>query len=98
MRITYFGFGPTEIRALLFLGNLSTLAIGVVYLPTRLTPLAVLGPISGHDLGISILSLVGVGLIAALAIREGRALAALDPPAAPSRSSSGSGPDSRAPG
>jgi archaetidylinositol phosphate synthase len=97
MRITYFGFGPTEIRALLFLGNLSTLAFGVVYLPTRLTPLAVLGPISGHDLGISILSLVGVGLIAALAIREGRALAALDPPAAPSRSGAGSGPDSRAP-
>src|SRR5277367_3697988 len=30
MRITYFGFGPTEIRALLLLGNLGTLAIGVV--------------------------------------------------------------------
>ena len=28
MRITYFYFGPTEIRALLFLGNLLTLALG----------------------------------------------------------------------
>ena len=32
MRITYFGFGPTEIRALLLFGNLMALAFGFVYL------------------------------------------------------------------
>ncbi len=79
MRITYFGFGPTEIRVLLFLGNLAPLAFGVVYLRFRFAPLAVFGPISGHDLAISILSLSAVGLMATLAIREGRALATEDP-------------------
>jgi phosphatidylglycerophosphate synthase len=83
MRITYFGFGPTEIRALLFFGNLSTLAFGVVYLQTRSTALAAFGPISGHDLVICILSLFGVGVIATLAIRTARALADLDPPILP---------------
>ncbi|MGO9935088.1 MAG: CDP-alcohol phosphatidyltransferase family protein [Steroidobacteraceae bacterium] len=87
MRITYFGFGPTEIRALLFLGNLPTLAVGVIYLQPRFAPLAAIGPVTGHDLGISIISAVAVGLIAALAIREGRALAAEDSqPAAKLRS------------
>jgi archaetidylinositol phosphate synthase len=89
MRITYFGFGPTEIRALLFLGNLSTLTFGVVYLPTGLTPLAVFGPISGHDLVISLLSVLSAGLIATLAVREARALAVLDPPQAPPPGSGG---------
>jgi hypothetical protein len=82
MRITYFGFGPTEIRALLLFGNLSTLTFGVVYLQTRFTPLAVFGAVSGYDLVISILSVLGGGLIATLAIREARALATLDPPPA----------------
>jgi phosphatidylglycerophosphate synthase len=95
MRITYFGFGPTEIRALLLLGNLCILAFGVLHLELRFTPLAVFGSVSGHDLVISILSLAGVGGIAVLAIREGRTLAALDPPpAAPP--AAGSDPDSRA--
>jgi archaetidylinositol phosphate synthase len=80
MRITYFGFGPTEIRALLLLGNLPILAFGVVYLQTRLTPFAAFGPLTGHDLGISVLSLGAVSMIAVLAIREGRALAVEDPP------------------
>ena len=70
MRITYVGFGPTEIRALLLLGNLSTLAIGVVHF----------GPLTGHDLVILVLSVGAVGLIAVLALREGRALAVEDPP------------------
>ncbi len=90
MRITYFGFGPTEIRALLILGNLCILAFGVVQM--RFVPLVLLGPISGHDLVISILSVAGAASIAVLAIREGRALSALDPPPA------GSVPSSRAPG
>jgi archaetidylinositol phosphate synthase len=91
MRITYFGFGPTEIRALLLLGNLYILAFGLVHLQMRFAPLAVFGPISGHDLVISILSVAGAALIAVLAIREGHALSVLDPPPAP-------GPSSRAPG
>jgi archaetidylinositol phosphate synthase len=96
MRITYFGFGPTEIRALLLLGNLCILAFGMVHLQIRFAPLAVFGPASGHDVVISILSVVSVGVIAVLAIREGRALAVLDPPpAAPP--AAGSDPDSRAP-
>jgi len=85
MRITYFGFGPTEIRALLLLGNLFTLTFGIIYLRPGFKPLAMLGPLSGHDLGISILSVLGAGLIATLAVREARELAVLDPtPAAPS--------------
>jgi phosphatidylglycerophosphate synthase len=91
MRVTYFGFGPTEIRALLLFGNLSTLAFGVVHLQTRFAPLAPFDTVSGHDLVISILSLMSAGLIAALAIRESRVLAALDPqPTGPLRSGSGS--------
>jgi hypothetical protein len=82
MRITYLGFGPTEIRALLLLGNLLTLAFGIVYLQPWFALLAKFGPITTYDLVISILSLIGVGLIASLAIREGRALAVLDPPPA----------------
>jgi len=85
MRITYFGFGPTEIRALLLLGNLGTLAIGVVRWQAPYALLAGFGPLSVHDLVITTMSAAGVGLMAALAIREARALAALDgpPPPAP---------------
>jgi archaetidylinositol phosphate synthase len=93
MRITYFGFGPTEIRALLFLGNVSIVAFGVVYVQAPFGPLAALGPISGHDLAILALSLGGVGLIGVLAIREGRALALEDPlPAEAFRPDTGSDP------
>jgi phosphatidylglycerophosphate synthase len=78
MRITYLGFGPTEIRALLFLGNLPTLFFGVIHLQPGLVP-ASFGPVSGYDLGICLISLCGVGLIATLAVREARALAVEDP-------------------
>jgi archaetidylinositol phosphate synthase len=80
MRITYFGFGPTEIRALLLFGNLMALAFGIVYVQPSFAPLAQFGPISTHDIVISILSVAGAGLIAILAIREGLALAVEDPP------------------
>jgi hypothetical protein len=79
MRITYFGFGPTEIRALLLLGNLSLLAFGIVRF----------GSITGHDIGISMLSVAGVAVIAVLAIREIRALAVEDPPPAAPRPGAG---------
>jgi archaetidylinositol phosphate synthase len=80
MRITYFGFGPTEIRALLLLGNLFALTFGLVYFQPRFAPLARWGPISGHDVAISILALAGMALIAALAVRESRTLSVEDPP------------------
>lgn len=84
MRITYFGFGPTEIRALLFLGNLASLVFGVIQLEPRFGPFAMLGRFSGYDLGICVISLPGVALIVVLSIREALALAAEDPfPVAP---------------
>jgi len=81
MRITYFYFDPTEIRALLFLGNLLTLAVGgVIDLRPWLPSLARLGPISIHDFGIALLSLAGVAAISALAIGDSRTLSVEDPP------------------
>jgi phosphatidylglycerophosphate synthase len=82
MRITYCGFGPTEIRALLLLGNLMALAGGIVNVRLAFWPFDRIGPISTFDLGILILAAAGVLLIAALAIRESRALALEDPPRA----------------
>lgn len=83
MRITYFYFGPTEIRALLFLGNPLVLALGVIDLRTWLPSLPGRGSISIHDLGIALLSLAGVLAITIFAIGDARALAAEDPPPAP---------------
>jgi len=80
MRITYFGFGPTEIRALLLLGNLMALGFGLIYVQPSLPALARFGPISMHDVVISSMSAAAAGLIAMLAIRDGRALAIEDPP------------------
>jgi hypothetical protein len=79
MRITYFGFGPTEIRALLFTGNLLTLAFGVIDVEKWFSPLRVFGTVSMHDLVITFLSLGAIGLIAVLAIREARVLTVEDP-------------------
>jgi archaetidylinositol phosphate synthase len=80
MRITYLGFGPTEIRALLFFGNLMVLINGVVSVRLPLWPFDQYGPLSTYDLGILILAFAGVLLIASMAIRESRALALEDPP------------------
>jgi len=96
MRMTYCGIGATEIRALLVVGNLLVLAFGVVRLQPPLALLAQFGPISGYDVVITLMSLAGVGLIAVLAIREGRALAIEDPPPA-TLPRPAPGPDSRAP-
>jgi archaetidylinositol phosphate synthase len=81
MRITYFYFGPTEIRALLLLGNLMTLALGVVVLPW-LPPLPSSGGITLHDFFIVVLSLAGLTAIIKVAIDDARVLAAEDPPPA----------------
>jgi phosphatidylglycerophosphate synthase len=83
MRITYLGFGPTEMRALLLGGNLLALAFGIFYVRVPLAILARLDPITTYDLVIVMLSVGGVVLIATMAIREARALAIEDPPPAP---------------
>jgi len=82
MRITYFYFGPTEIRVLLLLGNLLTLAVGVIDLRPWIPLLPGTGAISIHDFGIALLSLAGVVVIALLAQSDARALAEEDPPPA----------------
>jgi archaetidylinositol phosphate synthase len=83
MRITYLHFGPTEIRALLLLGNLLTLAVGVVDLGPWPASLPGDGRISIHDLGIALLSLTGIVTIGIVAIGEARALSLEDPPSTP---------------
>jgi phosphatidylglycerophosphate synthase len=83
MRITYFGFGPTEIRALLLVGNLLVLAFGVLDVHTFVPYLSGYGWVSVHDVVISVLACVGVVLIAFLAIRELKALGVEDPPHGP---------------
>ena len=82
MRITYLYFGPTEIRALLFAGNLLTLAVGVLDLRRWLPPIAGLGAVSIHDAVIVLLSVTGVIVIGRLAVGDARALGAEDPPPA----------------
>jgi archaetidylinositol phosphate synthase len=79
MQITYFGFGATEIRALLLLGNVLILAFGIVHVQSRYAPLSLLGPLSGHDLVISLVSIASAILIVLSTIREGRSLSVLDP-------------------
>jgi archaetidylinositol phosphate synthase len=83
MRITYFYFGPTEIRMLLLVGNLLTLAGGVIDLRPWLPRLPGTGAVTIHDFGIVLLSFAGAAAIALHAIRDGRALNAEDP--APTR-------------
>jgi archaetidylinositol phosphate synthase len=79
MRITYFGFGPTEIRALLLVGNVGVLAFGVVSLNIWAVLARAGIVLSGHDAVIASLSIVGIGLMAASALGEARRLAAEDP-------------------
>ncbi|GAC1300335.1 MAG: hypothetical protein NVSMB15_09700 [Steroidobacteraceae bacterium] len=80
MRITYFHFGPTEMRALLLLGNLLTLAVGVVDFRNWFPAVTGTRSVTLHDVFLGLLSAGGVVVIALLAIRDGRALAAEDPP------------------
>lgn len=80
LRITYFGFGPTEIRALLIAGNLITLHWGLV----NVAPWFGVPGIAGHltifepvMLGLSVLS---VPMLALLALAERARLNEDDPP------------------
>jgi archaetidylinositol phosphate synthase len=79
MRITYWGFGPTEIRALLVLGNLLVIVFGVTDLSNWIAPLAVFGSVSVHDVVISLLAATGAVLIAVLAVRRTAKLNVEDP-------------------
>jgi phosphatidylglycerophosphate synthase len=83
MRITYFYFGPTEIRALLLLGNVLTLATGLVELRPWLPLLPGVGAITVHDFFISLLSLAGLTAIGTVAVGDAKALATEDPPPTP---------------
>ena len=80
MRITYLYFGPTEIRALLVLGNLISLAFGVVDLRRWFAGLPGSGSVSIHDAFIALLAACGVVVIALLAWRDARVLNTEDPP------------------
>ena len=80
MRITYFGFGPTEIRTLLVIGNLLVIEFGVIDIHRWFAPLFPYQWISIHDVVITFLSLAGAVLITFLAIREAGALGNEDPP------------------
>ena len=83
MRVTYFYFGPTEIRALLLLGNVLTIAVGVVDLQDWLPSVQGAGAITVHDFFIALLSLAGLTAIGTIAVGDARALAAEDPPPTP---------------
>jgi hypothetical protein len=83
MRVTYFYFGPTEIRALLLLGNLLALAAGVVDLRPWLPSLPGAGAITIHDFFIALLSLAGLTAIGTVAVGDAKALAMEDPPPGP---------------
>jgi hypothetical protein len=65
------------------LGNLLTLAVGVVDLHAWLPPLPGSGAITIHDFFIALLSLAGLTAIGTVAVVDAKALAAEDPPPAP---------------
>lgn len=76
LRITYFGFGPTEIRALLIAGNLLTLWNGAVLdVSPWFAPGGHLGPVSPYEFFIVVISAIMVVALMVLAICERRALA-----------------------
>ena len=81
LRVTYFGFGPTEIRALLIAGNLITLYAGVF--DVGLPPRGWFGPVTIYEVTIVILFTITVPALALLAWRERRELALEDPPRVP---------------
>jgi archaetidylinositol phosphate synthase len=83
MRITYFGFGPTEMRALLVAGNVITIWGGVFDVRPWLVPNVSFGPISIYEAVIVILVAISIPALALLALRERRHLARGDPARVP---------------
>jgi archaetidylinositol phosphate synthase len=78
LRITYFGFGPTEIRALLIAGNLITLRAGVF--DVGVPPRGWFWPVTIYELTIVTLFTITVPALALLALKERSELANEDPP------------------
>lgn len=83
LRITYFGFGPTEIRALLIAGNLITLRLGLLDVGQELGLRGWFGSVTIYEITIAILFTVAVLALALLAWRERQGLALEDPPKVP---------------
>jgi phosphatidylglycerophosphate synthase len=84
LRVTYFGFGPTEMRALLIAGNLFTLRTGIFDVRPWLTPLGGgVGLVTVYDIVIVILFTVTILVLLMLALRERRELAYEDPARVP---------------
>jgi archaetidylinositol phosphate synthase len=83
LRVTYFGFGPTEIRALLIAGNLFTLRTGIIDVGQWFIPHSRFGALTVYDGVIVILFTVTICVLALLALRERRVLADEDPPRVP---------------
>jgi glycosyltransferase involved in cell wall biosynthesis/phosphatidylglycerophosphate synthase len=81
MRITYFGFGPTEIRVLLIAGNCITAVAGVLDVSRwcLAAPPSWLGIVTLYDVVILALVALLVPSLAWLALREARNLASDDP-------------------
>jgi hypothetical protein len=79
LRITYFGFGPTEIRVLLIAGNLITLRYGVLDVGQWLMPHQWNAAVTIYELGILVICSIAVPALAVLAVRESRDLAREDP-------------------
>lgn len=80
MRITYFGFGPTEIRMLLVVGNTITLWAGLFDVSQWLLPDAGFGPVTIYEAVIIVLFAISIPSLALLALRERRDLVHRDPP------------------
>jgi archaetidylinositol phosphate synthase len=83
LRITYFGFGPTEIRALLIAGNLITLRAGVLDVGQWFAPRGWTGPVTIYEITIVILFMIAIPALMMLSLQERRALAHEDPPRLP---------------
>lgn len=79
-RITYYGFGPTEIRALLVAGNLITLQAGVLDMGVWIPALGPLGQVTIYEFVMVLVCAFTIPGLVMMAVREGRSLAREDPP------------------
>ena len=77
-RITYLGFGPTEMRVLLVIGNLVALKYGLLRIST-FAPGSVFGSLTLYELGILVIAVSAAAMLLLLAWRELRRLDRDDP-------------------
>ncbi len=83
MRITYFGFGPTEIRALLVIGNTITIWAGLFDVSRWLFPNAGFAPVTIYEAVIVAFFAISIPALALLALQDRRDLVRGDPPRVP---------------